>query len=87
MTEQFRHDYTVWRSMDRAPKNCEEVQLLMKDGRVVRNAHWAEDLSGEEQPPFIGWFIPVYRDDGNRLRFDQVPGEPVGWAVETNPKL
>lgn len=45
-----------FRSMVNAPKNATEIQVLMKDG-LIQIAHWAQDLSGEEQPPFQGWFI------------------------------
>ncbi len=48
-----------WRSMDRAPKDCTWVEVRVDTGTVstVYVAHWAQDLSGEEQPPFSGWFI------------------------------
>lgn len=47
---------TAWRGMTTAPKNSTEVEVRLKDGRVLV-AHWAQDLSGEEQPPFSGWFV------------------------------
>lgn len=65
--------------MDRAPKNTypiQHVQLLMDGGEIVKDAHWAQDLSGEEQPPFIGWFIP----DGTGRGYREVRGEPRAWA-------
>lgn len=34
------------------------VRALLSDGMVVNDCHFAEDLSGEEQPAFSGWFIP-----------------------------
>ena len=40
--------------MDTAPKG-ETVEVRMKNGKK-RIAHFAQDLSGEEQPPFKGWF-------------------------------
>ena len=43
-----------WLSMDTAPKG-ETVEVRMKNGKK-RIAHFAQDLSGEEQPPFKGWF-------------------------------
>ena len=66
--------------MDRAPKDCTTVQLLFDGGLVVRGAHWAEDLSGEEQPPYRGWFVPVKREDGTTAYNSEVPGEPRAWA-------
>lgn len=32
-----------------------DVQVFLPDGRELV-AHWASDLSGDEQPPFQGWF-------------------------------
>lgn len=77
---QFRHDYIVWRTMDRAPKDCTHVHLLMDGGVTVKDAHWAEDLSGEEQPPFRGWFVAVKDGTGKFLYNREVPGEPCAWA-------
>ena len=45
-----------WQPIKTAPKNSSWVQVKMRDGTVKR-AHWASDLSGEEQPPFEGWFV------------------------------
>jgi hypothetical protein len=45
-----------WQHMDTAPKNATEVEVLTRDDKIVV-AHWASDLSGEEQPPFRGWFV------------------------------
>lgn len=47
---------TDWQPISTAPKNASWVQVKMADGRVLK-AHWASNLSGEEQPPFEGWFI------------------------------
>lgn len=44
-----------WETMDTAPKG-REVEVRMKNGKKLI-AHFAQDLSGEEQPPFKGWFI------------------------------
>jgi hypothetical protein len=44
-----------WRSMKTAPHNASWVDVKMPDGTVQR-AHWASDLSGDDQPPFEGWF-------------------------------
>ncbi len=37
--------------------------------------HWAQDLSGEEQPPFRGWY--TFRDGCQG--FFEVPGKIVDW--------
>lgn len=47
---------SAWQPINTAPKNATWVRVKMRDGRVLK-AHWASDLSGEEQPPFEGWFI------------------------------
>jgi hypothetical protein len=45
-----------WLPMESAPKNATWVMVKMKDGEELE-AHWAQDLSGENQPPFKGWFM------------------------------
>jgi len=59
-----------WRLMKSAPKTATWVQVRLKDGSIIR-AHYAEDLSGEEQPPFQGWF----KDGGNQF----VEVYPIAW--------
>lgn len=44
--------------MDSAPLRATRVKVILRDGKTYSDAHFAIDLSGEEQPPFIGWFIP-----------------------------
>lgn len=46
-----------WRDLASAPKNATDVELCLsfKSGEKCIG-HWAEDLSGDEQPPFRGWF-------------------------------
>lgn len=63
-----------WRSMDSAPHNATWVKVKMADGRVLR-AHWASDLSGEEQPPFRGWFVSA----GSYMRGIE---NPIAWRPE-----
>lgn len=47
-----------WRTMDTAPKDGTEIIVFSPragtKGKLI--AHWAQDLSGEEQPPFRGWY-------------------------------
>lgn len=67
-----------WQPMSTAPKNCTHVQVRMRDGTIHDDAHWASDLSGEEQPPFEGWFRPVKRSDG-RVSYYAGISEPCQW--------
>lgn len=50
-----------WRAMSTAPKAgypIQHIRVKMADGSIHEDAHWASDLSGEEQPAFEGWFVP-----------------------------
>lgn len=71
-----------WNTMGSAPLDATEVRVVMKDGTVHERAHWACDLSGEEQPAFRGWFVPSTDSSG---RVDGYVGiaEPVGWQSLT----
>jgi hypothetical protein len=64
--------------MECAPKNSRWIEIETSDGKVHR-AHYACDLSGEEQPPFEGFFVAVVSDRGKTLYFKEVPGKPVRW--------
>lgn len=66
-----------WQPMDTAPTTGPIVWVRVKcrDGRVT-TAHFAEDLSGDEQPPFRGWFESVGKGFGHF--FSHV--SPVGWT-------
>lgn len=44
-----------WRSMESAPRDSRWIEVECEDGSVHR-AHYACDLSGEDQPAFEGWF-------------------------------
>jgi hypothetical protein len=48
-----------WLPMKDAPRNATDVRVKLADGTIHERAHWAEDLSGSDQPPFTGWFIRV----------------------------
>ena len=63
-------DNRVWLPMCEAPKDASEVEVMLDDGRIVI-AHYACDLSGEEQPPFKGWFLH------NGYYFGEI--NPTGW--------
>lgn len=56
MQEQLEFPLLDWREMSSAPRDCTWVEIERRDGVVVK-AHFAEDLSGEEQPSFSGWFV------------------------------
>ena len=45
-----------WRGMASAPKTSIDVELRLASGKVMVG-HWACNLSGEEQPAFVGWFV------------------------------
>lgn len=67
-----------WKPISDAPRNATWINVRMKDGTVQR-AHWASDLSGEEQPPFEGWFVR----DGESFR--QI-AQPMAWRECTDEK-
>lgn len=52
---------------------AKEVLVLLANGDQWI-AHWACDLSGEEQPPFRGWF----RDNGSGRGYVQI-AQPQFW--------
>lgn len=58
----------TWWFISSAPRDATWIEVMMWDGTIHR-AHWAEDLSGEEQPPFRGWFISTV----SGLSFIQIP--------------
>ena len=60
-----------WQPMSTAPQNGEWIQVKIWNEKIYL-AHFAEDLSGEDQPPFSGWFTNCGRD------YSSV-GEPLGW--------
>lgn len=60
-----------WKPGMTAPQNATWIEVILPDGTVV-NAHWACDESGEDQPPFRGWFVQA------GASFRQVPS-PVFW--------
>lgn len=60
-----------WQKMDSAPKGV-TVEVRTKNGRTLE-AHFAQDLSGEEQPPFKGWFR--YVSETSCAQID----DPIAW--------
>ncbi|MEQ1644894.1 MAG: hypothetical protein ABL959_15705 [Pyrinomonadaceae bacterium] len=62
-----------WQPIETAPKNASWIRVILPGGQKLE-AHWAQDLSGEEQPPFKGWFRKYEGSSG----FSQI-AEPIGW--------
>ncbi len=65
-----------WRNMDTAPQDATTVEVMLPDFKT-EEAHWACDLSGEEQPPFRGWFAK------RGTHYSQV--YPMRWKPLPNP--
>jgi hypothetical protein len=63
----------LWRKMSTAPHDATWVEVRMRDG-TIHQAHWASNLSGEEQPPFEGWFIR----SGSAHTYQGI-ADPVAW--------
>lgn len=62
-----------WQSVTADQHHGKWLDVMMPDGAIIR-AHWAQDMSGEEQPPFRGWFRKV----GS---FMAEIGEPILWKA------
>lgn len=64
-----------WDPMVNAPRAGYPILHLRgrtADGRIVEPMHFAENLSGEEQPAFSGWFVPAGEHCNNQVH-------PVEW--------
>lgn len=68
-----RSENKKWNSMEDFPKG-EHAQIKNWGGRVFKDAHYACDLSGEEQPPFEGFF---YEDSGKTMMLKIT--NPIAW--------
>jgi hypothetical protein len=66
-----------WEPIESAPKNASEIEVLLPSNEVIV-AHWAEDMSGEYQPPFRGWFKAVRDKEGKVRSYAQIE-TPVAW--------
>lgn len=60
-------------TVNTAPRNATWIMGYYADDKSTKIIHWAQDLSGEDQPPFQGWF---------NERFAQVD-TPDGWRKLT----
>ena len=49
------------------------IEVLLPDEKTIVLGHWASDLSGEEQPPFEGWFTK-----SGEHRYCQIT-DPISW--------
>lgn len=70
-------DKSDWEPIATAPKG-RNIRVRLADGRIYDEAHWASDLSGEEQPPFRGWFAPLKREDGSVSYYHAIQ-DPIEW--------
>lgn len=67
-----------WQRMFSAPTDCTWIEIECSDGAIVR-AHFAQDLSGEEQPSYSGWFVAVNDAHGKTMYFAGVFPKPKRW--------
>lgn len=67
-----------WQPIATAPRGGTWVIARVADGRTYV-VHWAQDLSGEEQPPFRGWFEQV-----SAHGYREIP-DPVSWCPLVPP--
>lgn len=65
-----------WRPICSAPKDASQLVVQMSNG-LVQIAHWAEDLSGSEQPVFQGWFVerPSFMEEIDTPKYWREPTE------------
>lgn len=63
--------------MSNAPASTREIRGRDKDGKLLEPMHFANDGSGEEQPAFTGWFVPLRDEAGKVLLYSGV--NPVEW--------
>lgn len=69
------------RPMKEAPEDATWVVLWYRDcfGNVYPvAAHFACDTSGDDQPPFSGWFRWTGYEGGGHT---EVPDKPIGWTA------
>jgi len=66
-----------WQPITTAPQTTVDVRVKNANGEFV--AFYACDLSGEEQPPFKGWFIENRDGNGKMLGYTEVHPRPTHW--------
>jgi len=69
-----------WQPIATAPRNASWMLVRLPNGDV-RRAHWAEDLSGSEQPAFRGWFVAT-----SSVSYGDIP-DPTHWMPEPPPPV
>lgn len=77
--EHFKPAPEGWEPIETAPKWSGEQEYLLPDGTSVIG-HWAQDLSGEHQPPFRGFFTKKGRDYYGDV---MVEIYPVAWREQS----
>lgn len=65
-----------WCHMDSAPKDGRNIYVKLEDGQELI-AHWAQDLSGECQPSFQGWFTKEGKTGYGQIK-------PKQWKLNQN---
>lgn len=77
---------TIWKPMSSAPRDASWIIARVENSQRIVRVHFAEDLSGSEQPAFSGWFIDCgsYFDEAPHLEawmgedeYKQLIGEEV----------
>lgn len=72
-----------WQPRATAPEDATWIQLGYPphgfNRPAIITAHWACDLSGEEQPPFRGWFAANVGPGGKVHGYHQVADGWVAW--------
>ena len=72
---QYEFELNDWRAMSCAPMNATWIQVKTRSG--IYRAHFAEDLSGSDQPAFSGWFIEI--GTGRGSYFEGLNPSPHAW--------
>lgn len=69
-----------WDPMTNAPTGprCLDIRGRSAEGILLEPMHFAEDLSGEDQPGFSGWFLPYPMTDG-RSHSGYYQVRPIEW--------
>lgn len=67
----------MWQPIETAPRNASEIKLKSGERELV--GHFAQNLSGEEQPSFSGFFEAVQDAAGKTLYFSEIHPAPTHW--------
>ncbi len=68
---QLKMDLNDWKDISTSPKDASYFEVMMKDGKIIKDVHWASDRSGEYQPAFEGYFVKAQYEDGTKY-FKQI---------------